>query len=317
MKKRNLGLFSLCTLVLLLPVTPASASTYTVVQGDSLYQIAKKHNTTTAEIMRLNQLASDRLQIGQSLIVNDQPNQTVVSAQSVDSNPPADFLPNAPTAKPTTLAAPKPAVEVVDGTKRLQVNADVLNVRSAPQLDSDILDKLGFGTLVEVLEPGPEWTKIVYQDKAAFVATAYLSEPQALSLPELDNDTEALEVLQQIISPLMNTRYVLGGTTPDGFDCSGFTTYVFRQLGVTLPRTSEEQFLSGEQVELEDAKPGDLLFYDSLKKGKVSHVAIYMGNGMIAHANGEKVTIGKMEYMHKLYPFYGVKRYVNFSEKKD
>lgn len=64
--------------------------------------------------------------------------------------------------------------------------------------------------------------------------------------------------------------YVSGGTTPDGFDCSGFTAYVFAQLGINLPRTSSAQASAGTVVSREDAQPGDLIF-------SPGHIAIYAG----------------------------------------
>lgn len=64
--------------------------------------------------------------------------------------------------------------------------------------------------------------------------------------------------------------YVSGGTTPDGFDCSGFTAYVFAQLGINLPRTSGAQASAGTVVSREDAQPGDLIY-------SPGHIAIYAG----------------------------------------
>ena len=64
--------------------------------------------------------------------------------------------------------------------------------------------------------------------------------------------------------------YVSGGTTPDGFDCSGFTSYVFAQLGINLPRTSSAQALAGTVVSRADAQPGDLIY-------SPGHIAIYAG----------------------------------------
>ncbi|RNB84514.1 DUF1175 family protein [Brevibacillus fluminis] len=304
MLNRKTTLLSLTTLVLLLPVTPASASTYTVVKGDSLFQIAKKYQTSTDELMHMNRLNSDNLQIGQTLEVGNKP---AIGGQPAagQEKPPADIAADQP-AKPA-----KPDADQPKPPKQMKVNADILNVRSAPDIDSKIVDKLSFGTTVHIVDYGQEWTRISYKDIEGFVATQFLSvksasgDTAAVTPSKMDADK-----LQDIIAPLMKTRYVLGGTTTDGFDCSGFTSYVFQQFGVKLARTSDEQFQGGTEVPFEQAQPGDLLFYDSLHKGKVSHVAIYLGDGMIVHANGDDVRLEKEIYMHKIYPFYGVKRYL-------
>ena len=72
--------------------------------------------------------------------------------------------------------------------------------------------------------------------------------------------------------------YVRGGTTPKGFDCSGYTSYVFRQLGVSLPRTSQSQKAWADPVSFEDRQVGDLIFWQG---GGTNHVAIYAGDGMM------------------------------------
>jgi cell wall-associated NlpC family hydrolase len=85
----------------------------------------------------------------------------------------------------------------------------------------------------------------------------------------------------------VGTPYVWGGTTPQGFDCSGFAQYVYRQLGINLPRTSEEQATVGTPVpNLANAQPGDLLFFAGSDGTSSSpgHVGIYVGNGQMIDA---------------------------------
>ena len=79
-------------------------------------------------------------------------------------------------------------------------------------------------------------------------------------------------------------RYVAGGTSPrTGFDCSGYTRYVFSQLGIRIPRVSRDQYASMRHISLCQAVPGDLIFFHS-SSGRVYHVAIYAGHGYVWHS---------------------------------
>lgn len=79
----------------------------------------------------------------------------------------------------------------------------------------------------------------------------------------------------------LGTPYVWGGTSPSGFDCSGFTQYVLAQNGKSIPRTSQEQFASGQAVDKSQLQAGDLVFYGN---GEATHVGIYEGNNKIIHS---------------------------------
>ena len=82
-----------------------------------------------------------------------------------------------------------------------------------------------------------------------------------------------------------NTYYAWGGNGPHGFDCSGLTKAALAQAGITIPRTSHDQYTGARSYHsLSDAQPGDLVFWSNQSTGRMYHVAVYLGNGKIAHA---------------------------------
>ena len=81
------------------------------------------------------------------------------------------------------------------------------------------------------------------------------------------------------------TRYVMGGTSRSGFDCSGFVRFILSATdGVALPRTATEQYYHGTPVSQAQAQPGDLVFFKNTYKPGISHVGIYVGGGRFVHA---------------------------------
>lgn len=106
------------------------------------------------------------------------------------------------------------------------------------------------------------------QDQALYVAI-----PEE---PEVDKASLVAENLTEFAATFLGRRYVWGATGPKNFDCSGFTSYVFRNQGIELPRTSRMQYTQGEKVDRSDLKAGDLMFFSSPRSGKgtVGHVGI-------------------------------------------
>lgn len=102
-------------------------------------------------------------------------------------------------------------------------------------------------------------------------------------LGEIDEESENALMVADMISfakRFLGTRYVRGGKSPKGFDCSGFTSYVFRQFGYSLNASSAGQFSQGEKLCKEEVAPGDLLFFTgrNSRSGRVGHVGIAIAN---------------------------------------
>jgi len=100
----------------------------------------------------------------------------------------------------------------------------------------------------------------------------------------------------------LDTKYIWAANGPTAFDCSGFTKYVFKENGVTIPRYSGNQAKVGIKVSYNELKEGDLVFFNTEKKykKKVNHVGIYMGNNKFIHASSakKKVVITSFEKKH-------------------
>ena len=97
------------------------------------------------------------------------------------------------------------------------------------------------------------------------------------------DDADAFAALIDSALELRGTPYTNGGSTPNGFDCSGFTQFVFAQYGIRLPREVRDQYRVGTEVRRNDLRPGDLLFFATTSAGP-SHVAIAIGGDRFVHA---------------------------------
>ena len=129
----------------------------------------------------------------------------------------------------------------------------------------------------------------------------------------LASDTSDLrKTLIGLAMKLRDIRYVRGGRDPStGFDCSGFVRYVFAHaVGLELPTNSASQFLAGLKVNRADMKPGDLVFFHTHGKSRISHVGIYISDGRFIHspASGKSVEISSLNEAYWAKRFAGAKR---------
>jgi cell wall-associated NlpC family hydrolase len=103
----------------------------------------------------------------------------------------------------------------------------------------------------------------------------------------------------------IGAKYKLGGTTPRGFDCSGYVQFVYEKNGIQLPRSVEDQYEAGKKIGPRQRKPGDLVFFKTSKNKRYSHVGIYVGDNRFIHAprTGKRVSYSELDnpYWKKRY----------------
>lgn len=132
---------------------------------------------------------------------------------------------------------------------------------------------------------------------------------ETISLPE-PAATPVESTLDKALD-LLGIRYRWGGSKPEtGFDCSGFVRHVFQEgLGLDLPRSARGQSKSGEPIGMEELKPGDLVFFNTMRRA-FSHVGIYLGDNLFVHAprRGGRVRVEDMSARYWTKRFNGARR---------
>lgn len=145
--------------------------------------------------------------------------------------------------------------------------------------------------------------------KVGETTASALAEAAAKKAEELRNskdaDTKTSDAVE-VAKNLVGVPYAWGGTSPSGFDCSGFVRYVMEQQGIELPRTSHEMFQQGTAVS--ELKPGDLVFFSTYDNG-ASHVGIYIGdNQFVSSTTTHGVKIDSLDSSYWGSRYIGAKR---------
>lgn len=108
------------------------------------------------------------------------------------------------------------------------------------------------------------------------------------------NPNNKMDKAVKLLNDQLGKEYVWGTSGPNSFDCSGLVQYIYKEaLGKEIPRVSYEQGKFGQEIEKKDLQVGDLVFFDTMKKGRISHVGMYIGNNEFIHASNPKEGVKK------------------------
>ena len=171
-----------------------------------------------------------------------------------------------------------------------RVNGDGVNVRSGASTEAEVLASVNTGTIVTVNGLVDGWYDVTCQ----YGTEGYIRSDFLDLTKDATSSTASGSGIVDTAMKHLGTRYSYGGASPSGFDCSGFTMYVYSQHGYSLPHSATSQWQSGlgsRVYSIGELQPGDLVFFNdpSRNAGKAcSHAGIYIGSGQFIHSSSSK-----------------------------
>lgn len=323
-----------------------TSSSYTVQSGDSLWKIARNSGVSVEQLKQLNGLTSDAIYVGMTLSLQREASESNVQTTTPKATPVVTEAPKQQETS-QTITGDTYVVQSGDSLWKIaqKTGLTVNQLKQYNQLNSDRLNvgaKLSLKNTGQVVQnqtpsPAPQPVQVTNQSTYTVQAGDTLSgigqkfnmsvdTLKALN-PEVSNGIvyigQTIKVAgtpKQVAAPqgtgniistakqFMGVPYVFGGTTPGGFDCSGFTQYVFKQNGKSIPRTAAAQYNAGQSVS--QPQVGDMVFFEGTYKSGVSHNGIYLGNGQFIHADSTKgVTISSLSNSYWKAHYAGAKRF--------
>jgi len=253
---------TLCLLLLFTIPGPAfsSQTTYSVKQGDSLYKISKRFGVSVDTIKHLNNLSTNKLKIGQVLVIKESPS---INRSEVLDDDNDEFI--------------QYTVQKGDTLNKIAHNFNV---------DKD--------TIVEINQLK---RKRVKPGTILLIPKAEESEDEFVTLSTQplntwkDNDEKYM--LVKVAKSFMGAPYKFGGNTVRGLDCSAFVKKIYEIFDVDLPRSAREQFRFGMRISKEHLTIGDLVFFKTRKYAKYpTHVGIYIGDDNFIHSASGRGKVG-------------------------
>lgn len=233
-------------------------------------------------------------------VSNTVKNETNTTTNKVKDNKVSENKVKNETATNTTSESSKPK----DVSKKGKVNVETAKVRKEPSTTSDLVALLDRGDEIIISQEVNGWYKMEHGNIKGYISSTLITitensdnvssrsqtedrktevkeeaKKEEISTSDLGN--EVVEYAKQFLGK----PYVVGGKTPEtGFDCSGYTKYVYKKFGYTLASIAADQVSAGTEVSRDELKPGDLVLFYNDAKTKIGHTGVYVGNGEFIHA---------------------------------
>lgn len=211
-----------------------------------------------------------------------------------------------------------------------KIMGSCVNIRSGPSTSYSVTAISDLGEKCYIIGLNNGWYKVIYKERIGYIRSDYVAlteipyenkasvqSPKFYRLgkstgvvpsPDISKDKSETTVVSpaapESVAPAISgnqilaetqkylgIRYLNGGASPSGFDCSGLVYYVLKQLGYNSYRTPADQYKQGDFVEKSNLKAGDIVFFSGTGTAGISHVGIYAGNGQFIHAPNSRSTV--------------------------
>ncbi|MBW3114367.1 LysM peptidoglycan-binding domain-containing protein [Bacillus sp. MCCB 382] len=310
------------------PITVQTKS-YEVKSGDTLGKIANLHSMSVTELMKRNNLTNHLIFPGQKLSVSNsssspdtyEPSQPVTQQTATYTVKSGDTLSHISARLGMTIQQIKDLNGLTKDTIYIGQQLKTVNSTGAQAEEKHTIPETTTETRKYTVQPGDSLSaianryKVTLQDLKIWnsLTNDRIFAGQVLSIGHSINPSSpgslpqsSTDVITQA-KLLLGTPYVWGGTTPAGFDCSGFIYYVHKQAGQTMKRYSSEGYYSRSYY-VDSPKPGDLVFFENTYKKGISHLGIYLGENQFIHAGDNGVEITSLSDSYWSSKFDGFKR---------
>jgi len=219
--------------------------------------------------------------------------------------------------------------EAANFNKKGSVSGTNVNMRERPNTTSSVLSSHNSGVEMDIIGINNGWYKVTHNNQTGYIRSDLMtlvsqsssSNPSNSSSESSGNGTTSTssappanlslgQKIAELGKSFVGHRYVWGGTSPSGFDCSGLVTYVMRQNSISVTRTASGQFRdNGVKVNKSDLSPGDMVFFSNNGRS-VTHVGIYIGNNQFVHASNSRkgVIISDLGTAYYTRVWWGAKR---------